>query len=130
MMTENHHIVRTLFFICYLTIFSCTYQPVKNNIVMNDINSNTAYELTKNFAATPKKLYNAFTDQTTLMKVWGVSGITIDAKPGGKALAKLKYNNENWDFTITYKEVVPNEKLMWIVHFDRFPTKETRTTLL
>ena len=38
-------------------------------------------------------------------------------------------SNENWDFTITYKEIVPNEKLRWIVHFDMFPSKETRATL-
>src|SRR5262249_40172413 len=56
--------------------------------------------------------------------------IKIDARPEGKARAKLQISNENWDFTITYKEVVPNEKLRWIVQFDRFPSKETRTTIL
>ena len=65
-----------------------------------------------------------------MKKIWGVSAIKIDPRPEGKARAKLQIGNEKWDFTITYKEVVPNEELRWIVHFDRFPSKETRTTLL
>jgi hypothetical protein len=39
------------------------------------------------------------------------------------------FAGENWEFTITYKEVVRYGKLRWVVHFDRFPTKETRATL-
>ena len=96
---------------------------------MNTIDHNTAYELSKVFPVTQEKLFNAFIDETTLKKIWGVSSITIDARPGGHARAALEFDNENWDFTITYKEVIPNEKLKWIVHFDRFPGKEILATL-
>jgi uncharacterized protein YndB with AHSA1/START domain len=41
----------------------------------------------------------------------------------------LTIANENWDFTIIYQEVVPPDRLRWVVHFDRFPSKETRVTL-
>jgi uncharacterized protein YndB with AHSA1/START domain len=88
------------------------------------------YEISKEFKAAPEIVFRSFIDEETLKKIRGVSAIKIDARPEGKARAKLQIGNENWDFTITYKEVVPNEKLRWIAHFDRFPSKETRTTLL
>jgi uncharacterized protein YndB with AHSA1/START domain len=96
---------------------------------MDASDDSTAYELSKIFPVTQEKLYNAFIDETTLKNIWGVSAITIDARPEGKARAELKIDSENWDFTITYKEVIPNEKLRWVVHFDRFPAKEIRVTL-
>ena len=40
-----------------------------------------------------------------------------------------KFHSITWDFTIIYREVVLPDKLRWVVHFDRFPTKETRVTL-
>src|SRR5262249_16305441 len=97
---------------------------------MDTLNTDTAYELSKEFNASPEVVFKSFIDEETLKKIWGVSEIKIDARPEGKARAKLQISNENWDFTITYKEVVPNEKLRWIVQFDRFPSKETRTTIL
>jgi uncharacterized protein YndB with AHSA1/START domain len=96
---------------------------------MDATDNNTAYELSKVFPVTQEKLFNAFIDEMTLKKIWGVSIITIDARPGGKARAELRIDSENWDFTITYKEVITNEKLRWVVHFDRFPAKEIRVTL-
>ena len=96
---------------------------------MDTINDNTAYELSKVFPVTQDKLFNAFLSEAMLKKIWGVSSISIDARAGGKARAKLQIDNENWDFTITYTEVVLNEKLRWSVRFDRFPNKEIRVTL-
>ena len=97
---------------------------------MTKFDDSTAYELSKVFTVTPDKLFNSFINEETLKKIWGVSEIQIDARPGGKARALLQFGSENWDFTITYKEIIQNEKLYWVVHFDRFPTKETRVTLL
>jgi hypothetical protein len=54
----------------------------------------------------------------------------VDARPGGHARAELSFDNESWDFTISYQEVIPHDKLRWIVHFDRFPSKEPQATLL
>src|SRR5258705_2552964 len=92
--------------------------------------SDTAYELSRSFPVPAEKLFNAFINEDVLKKIWGVSSISIDARPGGKAHAKLEFNGDNWNFIITYKEVQPFEKIKWIVHFERFPSKETRVTLL
>jgi hypothetical protein len=129
MMTTSRNNVKRLFIFCCVTVFACTSQPAKKETAMDIIDTNTAYELSKVFPVTQDKLFNAFLSETTLKKIWGVSSISIDARTGGKARAKLQIGNENWDFTITYTEVVLNEKLRWIVRFDRFSNKEIRVTL-
>ena len=91
--------------------------------------NDTAYELIKIFPVPQEKLFNALINADVLKKIWGVSSITVNARPGGKANAKLEINGQNWDFVITYREVAPNEKLTWIVHFEKFPQKETRVNL-
>jgi uncharacterized protein YndB with AHSA1/START domain len=95
-----------------------------------NLNESTAFEISCKFTFSTEKLYNAFLSEDILKKIWGVTSISIDAKPEGKARAIFRIGEENWDFTITYKELIPNEKIRWIVHFDRFPEKETRVTLL
>ena len=97
---------------------------------MDTLDNSTAYELSKVFRVAPEKVFRSFIDEATLKNIWGVSEIKIDARPGGQARAKLQFGDENWDFTLNYKEIIPNEKLRWIVHFDRFPSKEIRATLL
>ncbi|MGH2362204.1 MAG: SRPBCC family protein [bacterium] len=92
--------------------------------------NNTSYELSRVFQVTPATLFNAFIDAGTLKHIWGISSISVDARPSGQTRAEMSLDNENWNFTITYQEVIPHEKLRWIVHFDRFPSKETRVTLL
>ena len=91
--------------------------------------NDTTYELSRVFAVAPGKLFSRFLDEATLKTIWGVSQITIDARPEGRARAQLTINDENWDFTITYKEIVPSQTLRWIVHFDRLPSKEIKVTL-
>jgi uncharacterized protein YndB with AHSA1/START domain len=91
--------------------------------------NDTTYELSRVFPVAPGTLFSQFLDETTLKTIWGVSQITIDARPEGQARARLTINDENWDFTITYKEVVPGQTLRWIVHFDRLPSKEIKVTL-
>lgn len=113
-----------------MLLFSCTNQSNDKSLTMNKSDTTKAYELSRVFATSPDKVFNTFIDETTLKKIWGVSEIKIDARPGGEARAKLQIDNENWNFTIIYKEVIPYEKLSWVVHFDRFPAKETRATLL
>jgi uncharacterized protein YndB with AHSA1/START domain len=92
--------------------------------------TDTSYELTRFFQASIEKLFKAFINESVLKKIWGVSEITIDARPGGKANAKLEINGQDWNFVITYREVQPYERLKWAVHFEKFPSKETRVTLL
>src|SRR5262245_59336518 len=96
---------------------------------MEEIDHNTAYEISREFRVSQETLFNLFINPTILKDIWGVSSITVDARPNGQARATLEIDNESWDFTITYKELLPNSKLRWIVNFDRFPSKEIRVTL-
>jgi uncharacterized protein YndB with AHSA1/START domain len=97
---------------------------------MNTLDNNTAYEISKVFPATQEQLFNAFTDGATLKKIWGVQSINVDPRVGGITNARYVVGKQNWSFTITYLEIVSNQKLRWITHFESFPSKETRVTLL
>ena len=97
---------------------------------MNQIDPNTAYEIAKTFSVTKDQLFAALIDSAVLKKIWGVQSITVDARVNGKAQATYIEEGQDWSFTITYKEIIPNEKLRWITHFKSFPSKETRVTLL
>ena len=97
---------------------------------MNQTNSDAAYELSKTYPVSQETLFNALTDSTVLQKIWGVQQITVDARVGGRTNAVYVEGGQDWSFTITYTEVVPNEQLKWITHFKSFPTKETRVTVL
>ena len=97
---------------------------------MNQIDSKTAYELSKTYPVSQERLFNALTDSTVLKKIWGVQQISVDARVGGRANAVYIEGGQDWSFTITYTEVVPNKQLNWITHFKSFPTKETRVTML
>ncbi len=97
---------------------------------MNEIDSKTAYEISKTFPVSRDKVYAALTDSTVLKKIWGVQSIHVDARVGGETKAVFIEGGNDWSFTITYNEVIPNEKLKWITHFKSFPNKETRVTLL
>ena len=93
------------------------------------IDHNTAYEISREFRVSEEVLFGSFINEAILKTLWGVSSITVDARPGGKARATLEIDDEDWSFTLTYQEVVPNSRLRWNIHFDRFPTKEIRVTL-
>ena len=119
-----------LFQLILFTLLLCMCRNENKISSIDHFNSGTAYELSKNIPVPPEKLYAAFLDPKALRKIWGLTSITIDARPEGKAIAKLQIGDQNWDFTLTYKEIVPDKKLQWEVHFDRFPEKEILTTLL
>ena len=89
-----------------------------------------AYELSQIFPVPPESLFAALTDATVLKKVWGVQEITVDARVGGETRAVYVDAGQDWSFTITYTEVVPNRTLRWMTHFKSFPTKETRVRVL
>ena len=96
----------------------------------NSIDENTAYEISRRFAAPQAALFHAVLNPATLKEIWGVSSISVDARPGGQARATFRIGEENWDFTITYQEVAPYDKLRWIVRFDRNPSRETHVALM
>src|SRR5262245_9156337 len=97
---------------------------------MKTTDSNIGYELTKKYPVSPQRLFDALIDATVLKRIWGVQQITVDARVGGKAEALYVVGGQDWSFTITYAELVPNHTLRWIAHFKSFPTKETRVSVL
>jgi uncharacterized protein YndB with AHSA1/START domain len=69
------------------------------------------------------------TDAAVLEKVWGVQSIAVDARPGGQTEATYIVDGEDWSFTLTYSEIVPHERLRWVVRFKAFPSKQTKVTI-
>lgn len=97
---------------------------------MDQSDGRMAYEVSKTYPASQERLFGALTDATVLTEMWGVQQITVDARVGGKIRAVYVEGGQDWSFTITYTEVLPHERLTWITHFNAFPTKETRVTVL
>ena len=97
---------------------------------MNSPDSKFAYELSQIYPVPPESVFEALTDATVLKKIWGVQEITVDARVGGRTRAVYVDAGQDWSFTITYTEVVPNRTLTWVTHFKSFPTKETKVRLL
>ena len=113
-----------------LIIVSCNDQTPQNSSTMDTFDSKTGYELKKIYPVSQEKVFKALTNPEVLRKIWGVQSISVDARVGGKTNAVYVDSTTDWSFTITYSEVVPNEKLKWVTHFKSFPNKETRVTLL
>jgi len=97
---------------------------------MNQAEGIIGYELSRTYPVSCEVLFRALTDATVLKKVWGVQRIAVDARVGGKTEAEYIAGGQDWSFTLTYTEVVPNERLRWVTHFKSFPTKETKVTIL
>lgn len=97
---------------------------------MNSTDSTFAYELSQSYPVSRERLFQALIDATVLKQIWGVQQITVDARVGAVTNAIYVDGGQDWSFTITYTEVVPNRLLRWTTHFKSFPTKETQVTLL
>jgi uncharacterized protein YndB with AHSA1/START domain len=96
---------------------------------MSAPDGNLACELSEIYPVSRENLFDALTDASVLKKIWGVQQITVDARVGGRTSAIYVDGGQDWSFTITYTEVVPNHALKWLTHFKSFPTKETRVTV-
>lgn len=101
---------------------------MKNAMTSND--NTLGYELSEIYPVPPGRVFSALTDATVLKRIWGVQEITVDARVGGKAIALYVIEGQDWSFTLTYTEVVPDRSLRWVTHFKSFPTKETRVAAL
>ena len=97
---------------------------------MKPTDTRLGYELSGTYPVSRERLFRALTDAAVLKKIWGVQQITVDARGGGETSAVYVAGGQDWSFTITYTEVVPNRTLKWLTRFKSFPTKETRVTVL
>jgi uncharacterized protein YndB with AHSA1/START domain len=93
------------------------------------ITGDTSYELSEIFPVEKERVFKSFMDAEVLKKIWFIEDIVIDARVGGKSRAKAEYQGENRDFILTYKEIVPNEKLRWVINFLHVQKNETRNTV-
>ena len=98
---------------------------------MNPTDTGIEYELSRTYSASPAALFHALTNPVVLKRMWGVQEITVDARVGGHAVATYVADGQDWSFTITYTELsLEDGRLRWIARFKKFPSKETRVTVL
>jgi uncharacterized protein YndB with AHSA1/START domain len=95
---------------------------------MAAIDSGIGYELSETYPVSRERLFLALTDAAILKEIWGVQQIDVDARVGGRTTAIFLADGD-WSFTITYSEIVPNQRLEWTTRFKAFPTKATRVTV-
>ena len=98
---------------------------------MTPANTGIEYELSRTYSASSDALFNALTTAAVLKRIWGVQEIDVDARVGGQAVATFVVDGQDWSFTITYGELSrENGRLRWVARFKKFPSKETRVTVL
>ena len=93
------------------------------------IDSGIGYELSETYPVSSERLFQALTDAAVLKEIWGVQQIDVDARVGGRTIAVFLADGQDWSFTITYSEIIPNQRLEWTTHFKAFPSKATRVTV-
>lgn len=119
-----------LFIAICLVFHSCVDQNSARGHAKTSSLDTTSYTITKVLTVSPEKVYNAYVDPQSLKQIWEVDSISVNAIPNGQTWARLRVNEQNWDFTLTYKEVIPNQKLKWVAHFDKHPKIEILTTVV
>jgi len=96
---------------------------------MNLADTGFGYEIRQDFPVSRERLYRALTDAASLKRIWGVQQISVDARVGGTTHAVYIADGQDWSFTLTYTEVLPNQSLKWTTRFKSFPTKATRVAI-
>jgi uncharacterized protein YndB with AHSA1/START domain len=114
----------------FLLMNACIDQTSERPHSISSADDTTSYTIKKTLAVSPDKVYNTYIDPQSLKQIWGVDSISVDARPEGQTRAMLNVNEQNWDFTLTYKEVIPNQKLKWVAEFDEHPRSEILTTVV
>lgn len=88
-----------------------------------------SFEIKREFTATDRQLYEALLDPRVLKSLWGLQKISITDDDGRQAYAEMTIDDENWNFTLAYEDLVQHELLSWKVTFDRFPGKEVSVSV-
>ena len=114
----------------FILMNACIDHTSERPVAISSAEDTTSYTIKKTLAVSPDKVYNTYMDPRSLKQIWGVDSISVDARPEGQTRAMLSTNEQNWDFTLTYKEVIPNQKLKWIAQFEKHPKSEILTTVV
>jgi len=96
---------------------------------MNALDSGIGYELSETYPVSAERLFQALTDAAVLKDIWRVQQIEVDARVGGQTTAVFMTGGQDWSFTVTYSEIVPNQRLEWTTRFKAFPAKATRVVV-
>ena len=91
--------------------------------------------LTRRLKAPPAKVYEAWTDPKKMMNWWGPAGAEMllaeaDARVGGRFHAMFRTpDGEEHDVSGLYREVVPNEKLVFTWMWRSLPERQSLVTV-
>ena len=91
--------------------------------------------LKRRYNAPPAKVFAAWTDPQKMMRWMGPEGVQsvdagIDARVGGRYhLSMRSSNGEQHDVSGVYREVVPNEKLVFTWAWKSTPERESLVTV-
>ncbi len=100
-----------------------------------DVAARPSLTLKRWLSAPPAKVYAAWTDPQKLTRWWAPEGATIlraeaDARIGGRfRIVMLAPDGEEHDVSGAYREVVPNEKLVFTWAWRSTPERESLVTV-
>jgi uncharacterized protein YndB with AHSA1/START domain len=91
--------------------------------------------LKRRFNAPPAKVFAAWTDPQTIARWFGPEGITsvraeTDLRVGGRYRIVMVVPGDEHDVSGVYREVVPNEKLVFTWAWKTTPERESLVTVL
>ena len=103
----------------------------------DSLDQNPVLRITRNFDATPERVYQAFTNPGDLEKWFGPKGVDcivhdIDPRPGGAySFTMRNENGEEHPLSGVFQEVIPDKKLVytWTWATGTLEGVETRVTL-
>lgn len=100
------------------------------------IHSLPSVTLVRRIKATPAKVYAALTDPALMLRWWGPdAGPTLraeaDVRPGGRFSIVFRLRNgDEHNPTGVYREVVPDQKLVFTWEWPGMPERESLVTFL
>jgi uncharacterized protein YndB with AHSA1/START domain len=91
--------------------------------------------LSRRYNASPARVFSAWTDPEKIARWFGPEGIDVvraesDARAGGSyRIIARSPDGEEHDVSGVYREVVPNEKLVFTWAWKSTPERESRVTI-
>jgi uncharacterized protein YndB with AHSA1/START domain len=92
--------------------------------------------LKRRLNARPEKVYAAWTNPENIVRWFGPAGVTpgseratIDARVGGSYRLSFDRDNEHYEVAGVYREMVPNERLVFSWAWHSTPERESLVTV-
>jgi uncharacterized protein YndB with AHSA1/START domain len=113
-----------------LVLTACVNHNADRERARTYTEDSTSYTLNKILAVSPEKVYNVYLDPQSLKQIWDLDSIRVDAKPEGETRCYLKVDGRERNFTLIYKEIIPNQKLKWLTRFNERTKDQIVTTVV